>query len=114
MGENRTKENERKKPRFKVHIQDTKQMVKIIDISSTGCHIETANKYHLGDMCNLSINLRDSAYALSLTGKVVWGKLMEKKALKDKDNFEYGIAFKSDGDMDSSKIVDLIMKHIDK
>jgi len=114
MGDKRTKENERKKPRFKVHIQDTQQMVKIIDISSTGCHIETANKYHLSDICDLSINWGDSKETLSLSGKVVWGKLMEKKALKEKDNFEYGIAFQSADDMDTTRIIELIMKHIGK
>ena len=112
MEDKRSKENERVKPRFKIHIDDVEHLVKIIDISSTGCHIETTNKYGLGDTCTLSIKLGDSKDTTSLSGKIVWGKLQEKQVLDEEDNYEYGITFQETNGMDTSEIVDLIMKSI--
>ncbi|MBN2441500.1 MAG: PilZ domain-containing protein [Spirochaetales bacterium] len=112
MSEERTKENERKKPRFKIHIQDTEKRVKIKDISSTGCHIETTNKYHLGDLCSLIIKLEDTQETTPLSGKVVWVKLLEKEVLKEEDKYEYGLIFQANQTIDTSKIIDLIIKYI--
>ena len=112
MEENRGKENERVKPRFKIHIRDTEYNVKIIDISATGAHIETTNKYHMGDACTLSINVGTDGETTSLSGKIVWGKLQEKLALDDADMYEYGLLFQQTGSIDTAKIVDFILTNM--
>ena len=113
MKDNRSKENERGKPRFKIHIHDMEHTVNIIDISSTGCHIKTPNKYSLGDTCTLTIQIRDLKDTTSLSGKVVWGKLQDKLLLDEEDNYEYGIAFREEKNMDTSEIINMVMKSIE-
>lgn len=112
MKKNRGKENGRVKPRFKIHIRDTEYNVKIIDISTTGAHIETTNKYHMGDTCTLSINMGTEGETTSLSGKVIWGELQKKLDLNDADMYEYGLAFQQTGSIDTLKIIDLVLAHI--
>jgi Tfp pilus assembly protein PilZ len=109
MEEERKQDDERIKQRFKIYIQDTEHKVNIIDISSTGIHIETTNKYHMGDTCTLSINPGAPGETTTLSGKIVWGKLQEKQSLNEEDTFEYGLVFQPGNNISEQEIIELIM-----